>query len=272
MKLLYFLIVIAIIYFIASKINVVHVNSLSDNHKNVLDTRSKIRSMLMSNNLVEDPNESKEGFTQAELSEKYSSRQFDSRNYKRDYYDFTDDNDSLPSPNELVTLIKSEYTDVDYRFNAPNLPVTSRYPDSNNIMDKKYVKHISKDISRWNNLFKKYYSVDEKLIVVNRVNLVFIKETESEFFVVVNAKISYINRSFYCELTYYGQIEKNDDFINGASDKFLLQLVSFKPIDKSNFNTDVLPIDDQGPFMTMKEQLEYVDRVNKIHQDENDQE
>jgi hypothetical protein len=288
MKLFYFLIVIAIIYFIATQIKVVHVDTLPNEHKTEVNNRSKIRSMLISNHLKDNKKSKnnsepetksvpvkKPSFTMEDdrlvgYTDEFSSEQFNSQNYKHDYYDLSGNPRVFPNISNLVFLIKSEYADVDYRFNVPNQPVTMRYPNRNTSeQDAKYIKYIRRDIEQWNDLFKKYYQTDKKLIKINGIRLLFIRETTNDFVLTSNVSLSYLGKTLHCELTYYGQIERNDDFLNGATDMYTLQLVTIKPISKSEFNIQVEP-NDEGPFMSMREQLDYVDRMNRIHQNEND--
>jgi hypothetical protein len=97
-------------------------------------------------------------------------------------------------------------------------------------------------------------------------------ETLNEFVIKLYASLIYRKKSIHFLLTYYGQIDRSDDFLNGSSDVYTLQLIDIKPVPKNDFDIQPVAINqvDDGPFMTMKEQLTYVDRINQIHLDEND--
>lgn len=307
MKLIYFLIILIAIYLIATQIKVTHVNSLPNPQKRELKERFRFRKLLdnyvktepevdfdadvngSSGNDLNDfsPNESKmESESKPNLlqpkpratfqdnrmigyTDKYSSEQFQSTNYKHNFYDFSGGNIELPNANNLYILIKSEYVDDQYRFNVSGQPVTTRYPSKSlDHLDRKYIKHIRRDIEAWNELFYKYYQTNKQHIQVRGIKPIFVMETLNEFIIKVNVSLLYLGRSMHFQLLYYGQIERTDDFLDGSVDKYILQLVEIKPITKSEFDTQTMPNESPSPFMSMNEQMEYVDRINQMHKDE----
>lgn len=172
--------------------------------------------------------------------------------------------DSLPNASNLIADIKLKYADNQYRFNLANQPVTTRYPNrTTEKKDEKYLKYVKKNIETWNRVYGK----NEKLLSTKQIKLILVMETEREFLIKVNVQLIYLNKTMHLELTYYGQIEKTDDFLNGGNDIYTLQLIEIRPISKDNFckGTDS---SDHGPFMSMKEQMAYVDKINKLHQEE----
>jgi hypothetical protein len=269
MKLIYFLIIVIIIYFFVIQITVVHIDTIPDKQRNELNKRSELKSMLLSNHIKCVPNQTTLSDDKlVGYNNKYSSEEFQSTNYKNNYYDLSGGYLRLPKMDELYILIRSEYVDDQYRFNIPNQPVTTRYPNKYSFaIDKKFLKHVRDDIEGWNELFYKYYQTNEQYIKVVSLKPVYIMETQNEFVTTVNSCISYINKNMYYKLTYYGIIDRNDDFLNGLSDQYTLQLLNIIPISKSEFEVIVTDNDD-GPYMTMNEQLQYVDRMNRLHKDE----
>lgn len=276
MKLAYFIIIVIIIYAVASQIKVVHVDSLPTTHKQEVDKRSKIRSMLVSNYIKEDQPKS------VQLSEdrlgglldKYSSEQFQSTDYRRNFQDFTGGVPELPNSSNLLYLIRSEYVDDQYKFNIANLPVTTRNNSGKpNSADRKYLKFISRDIDGWNELFYKYFQSTGKYLYTRDIKILFVRETEDEFFLTVNVSMLYLQRTIHFQLTYYGQKLRSDDIINEPVDEYNLQLVDIKPIPKSDFDVTFEPQDVAGeshPFMSMADQMKYVDRIRRMHQTEYD--
>lgn len=232
MKLLLFFIIIFIIYILAILIKVTHVNQLPQNEKTEIETRSKIRSMLMHNHIkCQQPNV--EHFTDV------------SKKKKRE------------SPHELLEIIKDEYLDQNYKFNIIGLPVTTRN-FNNSPIDKKYIYHIRNNINEWNHL-------SDKIIELLNIKLVFIQETENEFLIKVNVKILYAKKTMHLSLCYHGRIERTDDPINLGNDVYIFQLVDIKPLSRNDFDTKHL-ISNQ--FITMEDQLKYVDRINQMHNNE----
>jgi len=288
MKLIYFIVIILVIYFIASQIRVIHIDKLSPEKKTELNNRSKARSMLIQNYIKEENVDnagsiSKSGFQFPDnrlvgLTDKYSSEQFQSTNYKRNFQDLTGGYIELPNASNLLFLIESEYIDDQYAFgdgqyvfNITNQPVTTRNPNRHTIdQDAKYLKHIKKDIESWNELFYKYFQINDQMIFVRELKPQFIMETTNEFVIQLMASIIYRRKSLHFNMTYYGQIDRADDFLNGMTDVYTLQLINIKPIPKSDFDLVPKPFDrteEEGPFISMKDQMKYVDRINRMHRD-----
>uniref|UniRef100_A0A6C0LTK6 Uncharacterized protein n=1 Tax=viral metagenome TaxID=1070528 RepID=A0A6C0LTK6_9ZZZZ len=254
------------VYYFVTYIEVKHIDSLSEIHRNELLSRNKIRSMLINNHLRDIPSGYFEDNKLLGYIDKYSSEQFQSTNYKHNYYDFTGEPIELPNASNLLMLIKSEFMDEQYRFNIPNQPVTTRYPCYESYKkDSKLLKQLRLEVESWNVLFYKYYQTNEKLIQIKDIKMVFIQETQHEFIVKVNIALSYLYKSMHYQLTFYGQIDKTDDIINNPIEQYTLQLINIIPIMKSEYFSD---IENETPFLTMQDQLKYVDKINKLHQNE----
>jgi hypothetical protein len=259
-------------------------DTMPESSKKELKNRAHIRNMLVENHVKESftlednkVHNNKETDRRIGLSDRYSGEQYNSPNYKRNYYDFSDSPvRELPNASGLIELIKSEFVDDQYtfnqyKFNTANLPVTTRYPNRNTkLEDNKYLRVIKNDINKWNTLFRKYYDTNKKLIKIIQLKLIFVMETEAEFVVKVWAALLYRGRTLHLEITYYGEKERSDEFLRGEQIVYIPQLVSVKPIPKSDFDVQPLPMtqDEKGPFMSMDSQLQYVDRINKMHRDE----
>lgn len=284
MKLIYFIIVILIIYFIATQIQCMHLNSMPIDKQIEINKKHQIKSIVSPTGVIDYSikrpihigTKTIPIFEDNQFighTDKYLSEQFQSTNYKQNYWDLTEDKIELPNASNLFVLIRSEYVDEKYAFNIPNQPVTTRYPNRNTLhADSKYLQHIKKDINSWNELFYKYYQTYQNILQVKSITPIFVMETLNEFVITVNVSLIYLGKTIHFQLTYYGQIDKNDDFFNGATNKYYLQLVNIKPITKSEYRLQPNPMnnDTDCPFMSMKEQLQYVDRINKLHRDENE--
>lgn len=252
-KLILFLIIIAIIYFVASKTKVVHLNTLPSDERKELDKRSKMK--LASKNHFRCKDHHVEKFTNLDDNRKLYRHSVQNRR------------NSFMDARKLLTLIRNEYLDTQYKFNIPNLPVTSRCPNNNTkIIDREYVWRIRSNIENWNKILRKNGS--NNLIHVNDMRIIFIMETSNEFIINTIVALSYAGKTLHLKLSYYGHIERSDDFINGGEDVYSLQLTEIKPVSKSEYQKLNKSKIKANAFMTMSEQLEYVDKVNKMHANE----
>ena len=252
MKLIIFLIIIVIIYYLATKIKVVHIDNLPPNNRKELVTRKKIKDVLASSYVKDTSREERmENFV--------NNLQFDKpKNLPK----------NLPDAHKLVGIIRSEFVDSQYKFNIPNLPQSTRYCTKyTKKLDDKYLEQIKKNINDWNEIFN-----HEDVILIKGMNPIFVIETGAEFVIKVNVSLLYADKTMHLETEYYGQIEKCDDFLNGGVDSYIIQLVSIKPIKKSEYDINPTPADIEdinNPFMSMDEQLNYVNKIKKMHYDEN---
>ncbi|XWV26461.1 hypothetical protein QJ857_gp0608 [Tupanvirus soda lake] len=262
MKLILFLIIIAVIYFIATNIKVVHSTTFSSDEKKELDERNKVRTLLLSNHIRSTDGQ----------NDNYQPKNIESFSQTNEYQVndtyYNETIDSLPNATTLLDMIKDEFLDRQYSFNIPNLPVTTRNSNlGTKSKDKKYVLHIKNNIKEWNEVLTQKSS--KKYINVDDVKPLFVKETESEFVITVNIRMYYLKRSLHLQATYYGKIDRNDDFMNDDTDTYILQLVQLKPISKNEFNQNFVAANNYtGPFMTMDEQMAYVNKINKMHENE----
>jgi hypothetical protein len=250
MKIVLFLIIIGIIYFAALQIKVVHVDTFTDQQKQELNDKLKIRSILFSNHFKCDKNDSC------------------TNNFPETFSQFSDNSHDAGSStaDELIEIINLKCVDSQYKFNIVNQPVTTRYPNKDTeYINRKYIKYIKKNIKKWNKL-----KAIHKMIYIKKIIPLFVMETLNEFYMKVNIQLLYLNKTLHLQLTYYGQIEQLDDF--SKKDIYTLQLVEIKPLTKNeyvnsinSFNED----DNSTPFMSMKTQLEYVNKINNMHKYEN---
>lgn len=241
MKLIIFLIVVAIIYFIATRIKVTHLNKLAPNEKKEIENRNKIRNLILYNHV-----KTSDDMVNSNQTEQFSLSIDDS-----------------PNINELFSQIKDQFLDQKYYFNLSTQPVTSRYLGHNlSKKDKKYLKHIKNSILEWNQL------LDKKLIKIKEIIPIFIKETEDEFVITVNVRISYHKKMLYLSLVYYGKNQRSDDFINHPQDTYVIQLIDLKVISKNDFYQKNRATENDAPFITMDEQLAYVNKIHQMHQNE----
>lgn len=263
MKLILILVVIVILYFIITQIKVVHINKLPEKQKIELDNKLKLKSILSPNYVKYQPND--------QIEKNPNKKQYQNQDIHKEHFIQLEnhneiDNKFLTAGN-LINIIKTEYLDDQYKFNIANLPVTTYHPNRDTKkMDKKYLKHIKNNIKEWNNILREY---TQNKISVRDIIPILIMKTENEFIIKVQVQLIYLNKTLHLQLMYYGQIEKLDDFLNYGSDIYILQLIDISPMSKKEYNMfkEKEP-DNYLPFMTMNEQMEYVDKINKMHAEE----
>lgn len=269
MKFIIFLIVLFAIYYIATHITVIHKNSLPEKEQMKINNKKKIKSILTTNYVKS----SGEPINQIENFQSLNP------NVYNQYLKESTDPNNLPDISDLIDMIKTEYVDNQYKFNVPGLPLTTRYPTRDTAhKDKKYEKHIRNNVKDWNSVFNEIYHINlDNLIRVGNIKMLFIEETDAEFVINLNVSIVYAptraaKNILYLNLVYYGQIEKCDDFIRNSDtdDVYIMQLIMLRPISKREFNqsTNIIGVNEQ-PFITMGQQMAWVEKRNKVHREEN---
>lgn len=167
----------------------------------------------------------------------------------------------FPRKNELIHLIKKNYLNPKYYFNLPNKPSNTRYPLFQQLpQDIKYLKYIKEDINQWNKI------LEQQNIFVYNIKPIVIVETENEFLIKINVKLSYCDKFLYLQLSYYGVMDKTDDFFDNNGNTISLQMIGIDEITKQEYHRK--PLVPEATFMTMEEQMAYVDKINKMHENE----
>ena len=319
-KIIIFLIIIFVIYLIATQIKVFHIKTLPQKQQTELFTRSQIRSILTSNHIKCQTNNTN-NIKNSDLSQIPSQTSISVatpiNRINTDLYDINLDNTiehfdssiTLPDilgkskPNSKIKYqgqnqnqnqnqnqaqtsypllsvkksniffqkIKDEYLDTQYKFNIAGLPTKTRNPNKNTeTKDKKYLKHIRKNIENWNEIFttQREHKFDFEAIRVQNIKLIFISETECDFLVKTQVELLYLEQIVYLDLTFYGQIEVSDDIFADGSDIYIIQLVEGCVMSKSDYRPNNLSNYEYTPFMTMEQNATYANKINKMHKDE----
>lgn len=283
MKLIIFLIIIVFIYLVFANIKVYHANTLPDQEKQELVNKQKIKSMMTNNIKCKGQNSQpiitpKTGSTEPVVSTIDHAQAINPNpNPKVEHFgtiigsdqDINQDSnhDITPNINDILDKVVSEYLDPRYVFNQSVQPVNTRNCNCDiSDKDRHYIDHIADNIHEWHTIFRPHNK-----FTVSKINPLFVKEAGDEFVIMSNVKILYLGRALYLQLTYYGVINRTDDFINDGYDTYILQLIKLKVISAKDFSNTITDTnnDNQAPFMTMQDQLAYVDRVKLMHEREN---
>lgn len=247
MKILIFIIIIIIAYFIFTQVKVFHIDTLPYKQQKELRTKAKMRSMLLDNYVKrENINKNKKNKAIKKLQE------------NRKNENETESNLSTKTLN-FLNIIDKEYVNPNFKFNISNQPLITKYfskYDDN--LSKKYLPHIKYNIESWNNDLPHNFKIIKLIPII-------ISEAGNEFIIKVYIEIYFniFEKTIYLKADYYGEIEKSDDFDN--DDVYILQLIKLNQITKLKFKNINEKIQ---PFMNMKDQLKYVDYVNNQHKNE----
>lgn len=169
----------------------------------------------------------------------------------------------FPDITQLLNRIKEKYLNTKYLFNLPNNPSTTRYPANQpSQQDHEYLKYIKKDIKTWNNIL----NTPINIITIKNIHPILVVETSDELLIKVTAELKYLKTIFYLELSYYGLIERTDDFFTNQNNTIHLQLVEINKININQYLQSKQPVTEEAPFITMSEQMAYVDEINKKYE------
>lgn len=240
MKLIIFLIIVVIIYFIATQIKVVHITTLPTKERTELENKNKLKEMLKPSYIKSFENK-ENTIPQQENFQKQIK------------------NTKEQNSDSLLSIIRSNHLDPNYQFNIANSPINLMNLHKDNMHYDKYKKYITKEINSWKKIYKNNFQVFN-------IEPIYIAETLDEFLVKANANINFYGKSLFVQVVYYGMVERSDDPFN-TCDKYKLQLVGIKKISRSEYST-ITKIDN--PFMTMNEQMEYIAKINQMHAEEFD--
>lgn len=244
MQLLFIILVFILIIFLLYSINVVHITALDPVDRVEIENRDKVRNMLLNKHV-------KTGSTdQTNTKTNATNNIIESFNNIKSSHK---SNDSQYIKKQL-SKIKSQYLNHDYKFNISNIPVRHLYHDMlSKSMLAKYTSAIHNSI---NNLNTKFNVAETKLL--------YIQETDMEFIINALVKLSYKSYNIYIKLSYYGFT--NDS--TTADPTYHLQLISFDIISEREFNSPKNNRSLDTVFMTMDQQLAYVEKINNMHANE----
>lgn len=169
--------------------------------------------------------------------------------------------DSIDLDN-VIDLIYSKFVVRVDDFNFANKPTTNRKFDKHNSNDKILMKNIISNINEWNILFQKC-SIES--VYIDDIHISNILETENECILTVRAILIHGSQKYHIEMNFYGVKDRYDDFFTTGACNYNVVLFSIEHISSRQYH-EKSTIDN--PFMTMEQQLEYVKYIEKIHQDE----
>jgi hypothetical protein len=150
--------------------------------------------------------------------------------------------------NDFIKKIERKYVDKEYLFNASSSPIVENDDNTD-----KYLKYIRKDIRQWGS---------ELVIIDLKVKNTI--QTDSEFVIRIDGKFMYGLEMACVRMKYYGIIQEQDDIQNPKA-VCELQLISIFKISDRIFQEEPQKV---KPFMTMSEQLAYVNKINELHKNE----
>lgn len=229
MRFLLFLIIIIVIYFVATQIRIVQLDSSPDKKNQ---------------------------------KESYQKSQIEKPPSKIPCHNVSKTRIIEGSARDLLRRIKNEYLDTEYHYNLSNQPSVTRYPSNDRYSkDRKYLKYIRDSINSWNEICDK-----RKKMFVQKLIPIIITETEDEFVITVRAKMIFCGKFLHLELSFHGIVLRSDDF--DQDDSCEIQLVNIKPISRIIFDDTNQNPKEYNPFISMDQQLKYVAEMKHIHQND----
>nr|AEX62895.1 hypothetical protein mv_R690 [Moumouvirus Monve] len=167
---------------------------------------------------------------------------------------------------KLVEIINKKYM-RDIIFNPANNAIIQTQDNYYDIF-KNVSKKLKRDVDSWNSqLIKSLFKT--KIEIIDMMPCL-ITQTSDEFImeILVYAKIQYQN--IYLKMVYYGSRNKNIDFFdNNTSNKYIIQFMKILLLTKETYQFFMENIEiNKNPFMTMDEQMEYVNKINELHREE----
>ena len=249
--LLIILAIIIVLYFVFTRINVVHIDKLKDH----VDNPEHLEQYIQTKNQQPVVPKIKLG------SEKITSE----INLSEGFDNVSESESCEPDAAELIEYIEEEHLERDYCFNLDNNPVSTKYPSNlSKIEIKRYKKLIGNDISTW--LDDSYFSG----LNIKSIDILFVKEADVEYYVRANVKLEYLAKMLCLEIAYYMKKDILDDFLSGGNNHgYELQLIDIKPISLANYQSKIsFACKKKGPFMSLEDQMKQVEEINKMHENE----
>ncbi len=166
----------------------------------------------------------------------------------------------------LVNEINNKYS-IDIEFNMANNPIIGQIDKNLN----SYFLHIvnrklKNDICEWNH---KLFHNQNKIILSETIILNLIA-TMDEFMVELLGHIFIAKQDYYIKLCYYGKKISDVDFFSNNNNN--VYIVSMCNIEMSDDDTYLEAINRNNTknnvFMSMSEQMEYVNKINIMHREE----
>jgi hypothetical protein len=177
----------------------------------------------------------------------------------------------IPSPNEILIKIETDFLEPQFMFNIASLPVETLYPNKNDDYFKEsYGLFVQRNVARWNEIFPKYFSIKPKVYIhYANIKPIYIIKTIKDFVLKTNVGVIYNGELLTLQLTYYGTIEPpRDPFREDTVYSFQMTEIRYVSNIES-VPTGIYSSLHRDIPTTMNDQLEYVNKINRMHCDEN---
>nr|WBF70856.1 hypothetical protein [Megavirus caiporensis] len=244
MKLLYFLllifiILIIIIIYYSQKQKKTNFN---DNKFINIKSKNKPRSEFMDNS----KNKSKSKF-------------IDLTTDTDEYYDKTN------NIYNLINEINNKYS-INVEFNMANSPIIGQIDKNLSLYISKMITHkLKKDISEWNHEF----CYDKNKIILSETIILNLIATMDEFMVELLGHFFIEKKDYFIKLCYYGKKNTDIDFFSNNNNTYIISMCDIEMSDDDTYLEAINQNNTKNNvFMTMSEQMEYVNKINNMHREE----
>ncbi|AFX92454.1 hypothetical protein CE11_00427 [Megavirus courdo11] len=165
----------------------------------------------------------------------------------------------------LVSEINNKYS-IDIEFNMANNPIIGQIDKNLN----SYFLHIvnrklKNDICEWNH---KLFHNQNKIILSETIILNLIA-TMDEFMVELLGHIFIAKQDYYIKLCYHGKKISDIDFFSNNNNTYIISMCNIEMSDDDTYLEAINRNNTKNNvFMSMSEQMEYVNKINIMHREE----
>jgi hypothetical protein len=188
--------------------------------------------------------------------------------------------DWIVPPETAIELIKKDFLDPEYQFNAQSLPIMRSFPnrwDDDFMTD--YENGVRKSVNSWNLIFSKYFKKNLNLIQYADMRPEFLKETLVDFLLKAYIKIKYQNNYINLEVMFFGNKLKPDDILDVPINQigsevrppltFQLVDIRISPVKQYVPNPVEDGDEEYGDFVLLRDDPQkYVDYIIQLHKTE----
>ncbi|ANB50524.1 hypothetical protein [Powai lake megavirus] len=188
---------------------------------------------------------------------------------KNKFIDLTTDTDEYYDKTnniyDLINDINYKYS-TDVEFNMANSPIIGQIDKNLSLYISKMITHkLKKDINKWNyNFFN-----DQNKIILSETIILNLIATIDEFMVELLGHFFIEKKDYFIKLCYHGKKNTDIDFFSNNNNTYIITMCDIEMSDDDTYLEAINKNNTQdNVFMTMSEQMKYVNKINIMHREE----
>ncbi|AZL89441.1 hypothetical protein QKC54_gp0384 [Megavirus baoshan] len=265
MKLLYFLLLIFLILIIVIIYYDQKQKKTKIKNNKLVNIKSENLSQNISQNLSQNKYKNKYKNKSKNVSQNVS--QNISQNKFIDLVSDTDEyyNDDTNNIYNLINEINNRYS-IEIEFNMANNPVIGQIDKNlSSYFSQIVTRKLKNDINQWNHeLFH-----NQNKIILSETVILNLKATTDEFIVELLSHFFIEKQDYYVELCYYGKKNSDIDFFSNNNNIYIISMCNIEMSDNDTYLEAINKNNtESNVFMTMSEQMKYVNKINIMHREE----